>query len=258
MIRPALLLLAALLPLAAPAHESATGRRVEVQVYDRTDGRYLPLYRHRGRSYVAGEPGHDYEIHLQNRRGERLLAVTSVDGVNVISGQTASTAQSGYILPAWDRLQVEGWRKSMDEVARFNFTTLSDSYAARTGRPRDVGVIGVALFEERPAPRPWYGWSGNEPLREESASADRAAAPEAQSKSRASQAPSLGTGHGTREWSGAEHSTFERASDKPVEVITIWYNSSRKLASQGVIPQPRHELAPHRPQPFPAGFVPDP
>ena len=258
MIRPTLLLLAALLPLAAPAQDSFAGRRVEVQVYDRTDGRYLPLYRHRGRSYVAGEPGHDYEIHLQNRRGQRLLAVTSVDGVNVISGQTAATAQSGYVLPAWDALQVGGWRKSLDEVARFTFTSLSDSYAARTGRPGNVGVIGVALFEERPAPRPRYGWRGNEPLREESASADRAAAPEAQSKSRASQTPSLGTGHGMREWSGAEYSAFERASDQPVEVIAIWYDSSRKLVAQGVIPQPRRDGAPRRPEPFPAGFVPDP
>lgn len=258
MIRPTLLLLAALLPLAVPAHESSASRRVDVQVYDRTDGRYLPLYRHRGRSYVAGEPGHDYEIHLQNRRGERLLAVTSVDGVNVINGQTASTTQGGYILPAWDTLRVDGWRKSLDEVARFSFTSLPDSYAARTGRPGNVGVIGVALFEERPAPRPWYGWRGDEPLREEGASADRAGAPVAQSKSRASQAPSLGTGHGSREWSGAEYGAFERASERPVEVISIWYDSSRKLASQGVIPRPRREWAPRRAEPFPAGFVPDP
>ncbi|MDM4768883.1 hypothetical protein [Solimonas sp. SE-A11] len=253
MIRPALLLLAVLLPLAAPAQESFTGRRVEVQVYDRTDGRYLRLYHHRGRSYLAGEPGHDYEIHLQSRRGERLLAVTSVDGINVISGQTASTTQGGYVLRPWGSLQVDGWRKSLDEIARFSFTTLPDSYAARTGRPRNVGVIGIAVFEERPAPRPWDGWRGNEPLREESASASAA-----ESRAQHAPSPSLGTGHGTREWSGAEYTAFERASDKPVEVITLWYDSHRKLASQGVIPLPRHEWAPRRPEPFPAGFVPDP
>jgi hypothetical protein len=259
MIKPALLFLAALLPLAASAQETSAGRRAEVQVYDRSDGRYLPLYRHRGQSWVAGEPGHEYEIHLRSRRGERLLAVASVDGVNVISGQTASTAQSGYILQPWDLLQVEGWRKSLDTVARFYFTELPDSYAARTGRPDHVGVIGIALFEERPAPRPWYGWRGDEPLREESASADRAGAPAAaQSKSRAAQAPSLGTGHGGPQWSGAEYASFERASDKPVEIITIRYDSRRKLAAQGVIPRPRHDWAPRRPEPFPAGFVPDP
>lgn len=259
MIKPALMFLAALLPLAAPAQEAFTGRRVEVQVYDRSDGRYLPLYRHRAQAWVAGERGHEYEIHLQSRRGERLLAVTSVDGINVISGQTASTAQSGYILPSWGSLEVDGWRKSLDEVARFTFTALPDSYAAHTGRPDNVGVIGIALFEERPAPRPWHGWRGGEPQREESASADGAGAPAAaESKSRAAQAAPLGTGHGERQWSGAAFASFERGSEKPVEIITIRYDSPRRLVERGVIPKPRRDGSPRRPEPFPAGFVPDP
>ena len=47
-------------------------------------------------------------------------------------------------------VEIDGWRKSMDEVAAFYFTALPDSYAARTGRPDNVGVIGVALFREEP------------------------------------------------------------------------------------------------------------
>ncbi|AXQ27712.1 hypothetical protein D0B54_03080 [Solimonas sp. K1W22B-7] len=265
MFKPALLLIAALLPLAAPAHDSphdaTAGSRAELQVYDRSDGRYLPLYRHRGRNYVAGEPGHEYEIHLRSRQGERLLAVTSVDGVNVLSGQTASTAQGGYVLPAWDELRVDGWRKSMDRVARFYFTTLPDSYAARTGRPDDVGVIGVALFEEQRREPAWF-----ERREMEAPSADRlesqagsgagAAAPEA--KARSAPAPRLGTGHGASQWSGAELTSFERASSRPAEVISIWYDSRRNLVAQGVIPREHHPRPRHRPEPFPAGFVPDP
>lgn len=264
MKRFALLFLAALLPLAAQAtspQRTAAGSRAEVQVYDRSDGVYLPLYHHRGRHYVAGEPGHEYEIHVRSRRDDRLLAVTSVDGVNVISGQTASAAQSGYVLAPWNELRVDGWRKSMDHVARFYFTALPDSYAARTGRPDNVGVIGVALFEEdRPWQAPWRQRLEEAPAAQSAppslgSSAD-AAAPEA--KSRRADQPRLGTGHGDSQSSGAEYTSFQRASDRPTEIISIWYDSRRNLLAQGVIPKPQRPHRPRHPEPFPAGFVPDP
>ena len=37
----------------------------------------------------------------------------------------------------------------MDEIAAFYFTSLGDSYANRTGRPDNVGVIGVALYQRK-------------------------------------------------------------------------------------------------------------
>ena len=67
--------------------------------------------------------------------GERILAVTSVDGVNAVSGETASPEQSGYVIDAWGSVEITGWRKSLDRTAAFYFTDLGDSYAARTGRP---------------------------------------------------------------------------------------------------------------------------
>ncbi len=123
---------------------------VTVDVYDRTAGVALDVYAKDGRRYVIGTPGHEYEIRIRNRTGERILAVTSVDGVNVVSGETASPAQSGYVIDARGSVDIAGWRRSLERTAAFYFTDLGDSYAARTGRPKDVGVIGVAVFRERP------------------------------------------------------------------------------------------------------------
>ncbi len=95
-------------------------------------------------------PGHEYAVRIRNCTGGRVLVVTSVDGVNVISGDTASPGQSGYVLDPWASVEIAGWRKSMERTAAFYFTDLGDSYAARTGRPQNVGVIGVAVFQERP------------------------------------------------------------------------------------------------------------
>lgn len=250
MRRPAFCL-ACVLFSAAPA---AASDPAEVKIVDLETHRELPIYRHRGRSYVAGEPGHEYEIRVRNRASGRLLAVTSVDGVNVISGETASPEQTGYVLEAHDDVRIQGWRKNLDRVARFYFTALPDSYAARTGRPDDVGVIGVALFRERERPRELSRDRIEEP---------RTAAPSAQSGSAArsedsaSESERLGTGHGRSADSAAAYTSFERASKRPVQTLTIWYDSYRNLAAQGMIAQDR-EYADRRPRPFPGGFVPDP
>src|SRR3546814_20574948 len=98
-------------------------------------------------------PGHRYAVRLTNTSGERVLVVLSVDGVNAVTGEDADPSQAGYVLAPWQSTEIDGWRKSLDEVARFSFTDLPDSYAARTGRPRTVGVIGIAVFRERRAGR---------------------------------------------------------------------------------------------------------
>ncbi|MGH7128465.1 MAG: hypothetical protein ACREIV_07835, partial [Planctomycetaceae bacterium] len=103
---------ALLCPLGALA-----GHRVDVEIYDRTSHLVLPVYWHEGERHVAGEPGHEYEIRIRNNSFGRVLAVTSVDGINVVTGRTASLDQGGYILGAQERADIDGWRKSLEQVA---------------------------------------------------------------------------------------------------------------------------------------------
>ncbi len=267
MNRPATLAatcLALLLPLASRASPPAS-----VEIYDRTAGRVLPVYWQAGERYVAGEPGHEYEIRLRNCERRRVLAVTSVDGVNVITGRTASPDQGGYVLDPRGRLSIDGWRKNLREVAAFYFTALPDSYAARTGRPDNVGVIGIALFREQPVramldERHSAAASDAEPRPAPSLPAGKSAAAEPESArpdasfGRLGKEERLGTGHGARRDSGATYTQFQRASDAPDAVIRIYYDSYRNLVARGVIPQPEYRYAERIPDPFPAGFVPDP
>lgn len=143
-------LLLATAALFAAGTARAVGSTVDVQVVERDTGRPLTVHHDAGSHYVAGRPGARYAIRVSNRTGGRVLAVMSVDGVNIVSGQTAASNQGGYVLGPWQTHEITGWRKSPHEVAAFEFTALPDSYAARTGRPLDVGVIGVAVFAERP------------------------------------------------------------------------------------------------------------
>lgn len=237
---------------------ASAGTPVEIEILDRKSGRVLPVYWHEGERHIAGEPGREYEIRLRNRGGGRVLAVTSVDGVNVITGATASPSQSGYVLDPWGLVEIDGWRKNLDEVAAFYFTDLPDSYAARTGRPDNVGVIGVALFCEQVRPMPVDGGfveRAEAPAPAAGASSDsKAAAPQSKREAEESR---LGTGHGRRLDSGAVYTAFERASETPDEIIRIYYDSRKNLVARGVIPRP-WRFARRTPEPFPSAFVPDP
>jgi hypothetical protein len=283
------MMLCSLMVLAAAGCDArGFSRLADVSIIDRESGVALTPHYYRGEYWVAGTPGARYAIEIRNRLGERLLAVTSVDGVNVVTGEDAAWNQSGYVFNAGERYQVTGWRKSDAEVAAFTFTDASNSYAERTGRPANLGVIGVAIFRERP-PEPLYSWpriGGQAPYREAplaggaqapaAAARQDAARPEARLQADSMAAPSastvapsvqrpplpsekLGTGHGEREYSSVQRTEFVRLRPQPEEIIRIRYDSLENLEAMGIIA--RRGVEP-RPSPFPgapvSGYVPDP
>ncbi|KQY49919.1 hypothetical protein ASD14_14210 [Lysobacter sp. Root494] len=240
---------------------------VDLAVVDRdrgyaADGWLNPI-RYRGQDWIEGAPGHRYSVRLTNTTGERVLVVLSVDGVNAVTGETAHPSQAGYVLEPWESAEINGWRKSLEDVAQFVFTDLPDSYAARTGRPGNVGVIGVAVFEEA---RPVYyeapAWRGP-PVARDGASQAKAptAAAEGRSVDReeAASAQTLGTGHGQREWAPASRTGFMRATRAPAQVTQLRYDDYRTLVARGVLPrEPDHRWRENAPEAFPQGFVADP
>lgn len=250
------------LALAAGCQAQAVRGLADVSVVDRDSGAVLSTHYYRGEYWVAGRPGSRYAIEIHNRLGERVLAVASVDGVNVVSGATAGWDQGGYVFGPGDRYQITGWRKSDAEVAAFTFTDLQDSYAARTGRPANVGVIGVAIFRERQPPAVDQPAIAGQPSNRSDAS--RAAESASGSAQSALAAPSpmakLGTGHGEREYSYVDHTEFLRLQPLPNQVIRIHYDSLDNLLAMGIVARPR----PIQPaaDPFPASrdrqYVPDP
>jgi len=272
-------------PPSPGAYGSRVGALMQFSVVDRESGRELPIYSHNGEYWVAGTPGKRYAIRSRNTTGARVMAVMSVDGVNVVSGETAGVGQTGYVFGAGDNSDIAGWRKSDAQIAAFEFTSLGNSYAWRTGRPDNVGVIGVALFRERyvaPPPPPVPPIARSESFeRERSSDAQRKAESPSQSSApgalggsagsgastgasasadtaanessakpaarQAAPAPSLGTGHGRRENSYVGRTSFERAQSTPDEVIRIRYESRDNLIAAGVIP------VPPLPRPLPRG-----
>jgi hypothetical protein len=264
--------------LASSCDALALGSIADVTIVDRESGAALSTYYFQGEYWLAGKPGARYAIEVRNCIGGRLLAVTAVDGVNVISGATAGWDQTGYVFDPGQRYQITGWRKSNAEVAAFVFTDSPNSYAERTGRPANVGVIGVALFRERQpqplhtppkispfargAPAPAAGEANRSSMGQAAATTTTASGglsgglPADQAHASAS----LGTGHGERENSYVQDTEFRRMHAEPTEIIRIRYDSFDNLVAMGIVRRPLAVFP--SPNPFPGSqerqFVPDP
>ncbi|MBL8944596.1 MAG: hypothetical protein JNK45_15660 [Myxococcales bacterium] len=114
-------------------------------------GRSFPAAQLDGRRYAIGRDGEAYRLGVENHSSARLEVVASVDGLDVIDGDDAGFHKRGYIVDAFSSVVIDGWRTSGQSVAAFRFSSIDDSYADRTGRPRTIGVVGAAFFRERGA-----------------------------------------------------------------------------------------------------------
>jgi hypothetical protein len=228
----------------------------------------LPTYGQGGRQYVLGTMGERYQVRVVNPTGARIEAVVSVDGLDAVDGRPASLNKRGYIIPAYGEVVIDGFRTSLDAVAAFRFSSVRDSYAAKTGKARDVGVIGVAFFRERPPvvvrrpppvympPRralpeaspypaddaessaaPWSGASGS--TAGATANAERSA-PAPAAAPPPSKRPGLGTEFGETRESHVVETSFVRADSAPTYVSEVRYDDRDGLLSRGI------ELSPPR------------
>lgn len=275
-IASALALLAA--PVVASATADAAPLRNSTGAYELqvlVGGAPAQTFGHNGETYVLGSHGDRYTLRVQNHSGQRIEAVVSVDGRDVVDGRTADyRSKRGYLVPAYGSVDIEGWRLNGGQVAAFRFSSVSDSYAGRTGSAREVGVVGVAVFPERyvppppPPPRPlyfprrdyrapddYYGFdesdkgglgrssgpmppstSAPSPM-EKSAedSSSRAGALADREMVRKKERPGLGTAFGERVDSAVQEVPFSRQNASyPSAVLGVRYNDRAGLIAMGV------------------------
>ena len=120
---------------------------LELQVC--VNGKPVKEYYRNGVAYVEGKQGSRYSLKLKNNTAVRVLAVISVDGIDVLKGGAAEEADSGYILNGYGSLDLKGYRVNDNDVAEFVFSDKQGSYAkATTKNTANCGVIGVRFFGE--------------------------------------------------------------------------------------------------------------
>ncbi len=231
------------------------------------NGKPVKEYYKDGKIYVESKNGTRFSIKIRNHGYRRILAVPSVDGLSVMNGKIASMKSGGYIVNGYGSLTIDGWRTSDKEVSEFFFTTPEKSYAVKTDKGGNVGVIGVAIFREKEIyqsfvqvplyiPKSGFGMpesntflcssSGGNMYGASSLSASASNA----SSMRSMSAQESGTGFGDSRRSEVESVSFneEESSDA---VFEVFYNSRRQLEELGVDFKEKVYI---NPQAFPGQF----
>jgi hypothetical protein len=148
----------AMLDRIAAYQEIPMANNVEVEIWTEGDDNKLHpsrIYDHNETLYTEGVKGKRYAIKVRNRSPGRILAVVSVDGLDIHDGQDAAHDKDGFVIPAFDEYVFEGFRTSNEEVAAFRFGAQEKGYASKKGKARNIGVIGVAIYQEHVVRQPY-------------------------------------------------------------------------------------------------------
>ncbi len=132
-----------------PVEPESKGYGMKVEILLAPGCEPLPIYQHNNELFLEALKDREYYIRLTNQTPKRQLAILSVDGVNAVNGEDASYNGPGWVLNPFQTVNVKGWHRNDNEAAAFVFNMIEASYAKQTGRSgRNVGVIGVATFDE--------------------------------------------------------------------------------------------------------------
>lgn len=122
------------------------------------NGSRCKQYNHNGKIFIEAKEGSEYTIEIKNNTWKRILAVCSVDGLDILNGKPATEDGPGYVISGLNSSKFDGFRVDADKVAKFEFSfkSLGDGYAASKGdgSEKNVGVIGIRLFDEKEKPAP--------------------------------------------------------------------------------------------------------
>lgn len=196
-----------------------------------------------GQTYVEGRLGERYTLRVTNHDSRRVEVVLAVDGRDAIDGQPTHAGKRGYVLAPFGSAEIDGFRLSMQEVAAFRFTTVTDAYASRMGTPWNVGRITASFYPERPLPRPSPRLLPPVARKGAPAGESRSATPDGRQ--------GLGTEFGERRWSPVHETNFVRANGWPSATVAIRYNDRRGLCAAGL-----RQLCEWRPRPQPPPYEP--
>lgn len=231
---------------AVQAFAGSIGDSVEVRIIS-DNGREAPFYPVSARYpakkvYAEAVKGDHYKISVRNKLGRRVGVVIAVDGRNIVSGQKSwlKNRERMYILEPYATYEYAGWRTGQDQINRFYFTEVPDSYAAAFGDHSAMGVIAVAVYPEvqRYEPPPQMqsqesGVFGRSDRRKSAAPSpgSEAAAPSAKAEAADR---SAGTGYGRSEYSPSHTVAFDPES-RSVENIFIKYEWRSTLCRMGIV-----------------------
>ncbi len=209
-----------------PGHSRST---IKIDVIDDT-GRALNQYSANNgayktqRTYLEAKKGKQYQLRIRNTSNTRVAVVVAVDGRNILSGRKSylKNNEKMYVLDPYETATYKGWRTSQNRVNRFYFTSAGGSYANAWGDRSAMGVIAVAVYNEKRKRR--YYKKHRKGLSEKSAPSRRGYFAD----------ESTGTGFGREEYSPTVNVRF-KANNNPTSKHFLKYEWKNTLCKRGIV-----------------------
>ena len=214
------------------------------------NGRAVKEYLHEGLTFIEAKNGTEFTVEVKNNSYRRVLAIVSVDGLDVVDGKPAESMSRGYVIDGWSSVKIKGWRKSESEVGAFKFTSSKKSYAASKGLGQNNGVIAVRVIQEKEPTLQWsslppvyksaepcpehvyYSTCANMPARDLASCSLLRSASTTASTTMSAKSFDTGTTWGTRLDDKITTTEFERGAE--VCTMSIYYASRESLKEMGV------------------------
>lgn len=232
--------LATTLTIPAFGHERGCGEpcgelvspRSNVQVEVVADGRPLVVYRDGPYRWIEGYRGQRFAFRITNRNSFPVGVIPSADGQSLTADGRAAAGNPAYVVEPYGSLVVSVWREDLGGGRELVFTDVDSSLAARKGDRRNIGVLGVLVWqlEERHRPQPQI----DTPRAERAPGSSDARAGKSSGEVEGG-APSagIGVGAGGRVSDPAYLTTrFRRV--RVLDTIAIYYDDRAGLARAGV------------------------
>lgn len=206
-------------------------------------------YYHQGQVWIEGREGSTYTLRFTNRSPNRVLAIFSVDGLDVLKGKPAGHLSEGYVVNGNSTLDIPGWKLDAATAAEFFFSRSSKSYVAKIGgNVGNTGVIGAMVFREQQWNYPGYLSANNLSFNNNSSSAVRSISGHGISISGTLNAISsnavsqdVGTGFGNATQWNTVNTLFTRENPTvPNAIMAVYYDSSKNLQKRGIVLRTRY------------------
>jgi len=203
-------------------------------------------YYHNGQTWIEGRNESTYTINIKNNSSGRVLAIVSVDGLDILKGLPAGIHSQGYVINAYSNLNIPGWKVDSQTAAEFFFSKSSGSYVSQIGGDtNNLGVIGAMIFKEKvqkPFPTinpswPNYYPNNNYPYRRATydSFSPTLSATSSNSSSLTNAIASTGTGFGDATTWETTSTTFIRENEhQPNAILSIYYDDARALQKMGI------------------------
>ncbi len=253
-----------------------TSRDCEVSIL--VNGRPVTEVQFSGHTYIEGRKNSIYELQIRNKTPNKILAIPSVDGLNVVDGESCGVNSPGYVIDPWKVITIPGWKVDSQQAAKFVFKPQSASspgdktYAEQMGGDAtNQGIIGVMVFHQKVIHtnyilKEYTPWkipdSGNPPpfcgMGEQFVYSSNANANHTSNNFKttccdnADADKSIGTGFGEATGFETQDVEFDKDSDSPSSVFILYYDTVQGLKRRGVPVERFRNYATETANPFPA------